>query len=72
MLVVRPVCYWRKNRTQRVCWGVVQMAGHPAVTREGIGSSPIAPATLCTLFFNREKIRQSPTALPEQQTEPQR
>lgn len=53
MLVVRPVCYWRKNRTQRVCWGVVQMAGHPAVTREGIGSSPIAPATLCTLIFNR-------------------
>ena len=34
------VCYWRKNRRQRDCWGVVQLAGRPAVTREGAGSSP--------------------------------
>ena len=38
------------GRTARgeFCWGVVQLAGHPAVTREGAGSSPAAPATLCT------------------------
>ena len=45
---------------------MVQVEGHPAVTRESAGSSPAAPATLCVSSSSKASLEHAPAYIPEE------